>query len=164
MIWGDIGSREATEWSAFHPVLRAALDRLRQTDLQALDPGKYEWDGERMFLLIQEPQTAPKAERKPEAHRRYADIQLLIEGREWIGCARRTDRSAVVEDELETKDYALYEDPEDEIGLVMSPGSFAIFFPSDLHRPCVCVGAPESIKKAVVKIDLALLGEFQRNQ
>jgi len=164
MIWGDIGSEEAGEWSALHPVLGEALRRLRHTDLKALDPGKYEWDGDRMFLLVQRPQTAPKADRRPESHRRYADIQLLIEGREWIGCARRTDRSVVIEDELETNDYALYEDPEDEIGLAMRPGSFAIFFPSDLHRPCVCVDAPESIKKAVVKIDLTLLDGFRRDE
>jgi len=159
MIFGDIGMTKTEEFGALHPVLREALLRLERTDLKGMEAGKYEWDGDRLFLLVQEPDTAPKTAKRPESHRRYVDIQLLIEGEEWIGYARKTESHVVREDELDAKDYALYEDPEDEIGLILKPGKFAVFFPDDLHRPCVCLDAPLRIKKAVVKIDLSLLGK-----
>ncbi|MFC5700140.1 YhcH/YjgK/YiaL family protein [Cohnella faecalis] len=157
MIFGDTGMTKTGEFGALHPVLRDALLRLERTDLKGMEPGKYEWDGDRLFLLVQESVTAPKTAKKPESHRRYVDIQLLIEGEEWIGYARKSVSHLSCEDELDAKDYALYEDPEDEIGLILRPGKFAIFFPDELHRPCVCLEAPVRIKKAVVKIDLILL-------
>ncbi|MFC4307093.1 YhcH/YjgK/YiaL family protein [Cohnella boryungensis] len=157
MIFGDRGMLTAGELRALHPVLREALLKLAGTDLQALSPGKHEWDGERVFLLLQEMETAPKAEKKLESHRRYLDIQWLIEGEERIGYTRKSASHAVCEDELANKDYALYDDPADEMELTMKPGTFAIFFPEDLHRPGVCGEAPARIKKAVVKVDLELL-------
>jgi beta-galactosidase beta subunit len=42
--------------------------------------------------------------------------------------------------------------------LPMSPGSFAIFHPSDGHRPKIQNGANQSVYKLVIKIDRKLVG------
>jgi YhcH/YjgK/YiaL family protein len=157
MIFGDSSKLATREFDILHPVLREALLRLERTDLKPLAPGKYEWDGDRMFLLIQEMETAPKADKKLESHVRYIDIQYLIEGEEVIGYARQSADHIVCHDELETKDFALYEDPEEEMDLLLKPGTFAVFFPADLHRPGVVRSVPGKIKKAVVKISCDLL-------
>jgi biofilm protein TabA len=158
MIYGHLTTFTKQELDSLHPVLGKALLRLAETDLKALAAGKYEWDGDRLFLLIQEMETAPKSDKKLESHLRYVDIQYLIDGEEeTIGYVRRSERHIVSEDLLETKDIAFYEDTEEEMALILKPGMFTIFFPSDLHRPGVRRLEPASIKKAVVKVSLALL-------
>jgi len=41
--------------------------------------------------------------------------------------------------------------------LYMTPGSFAILLPNDVHRPCCAVDQPMPIRKVVVKVRVALL-------
>lgn len=36
--------------------------------------------------------------------------------------------------------------------LLMTPGTYAVFFPEDVHRPFCQAGEPAGIKKIVVKI------------
>jgi len=38
----------------------------------------------------------------------------------------------------------------------MEAGSFAVFFPWDIHRPACAINEPASIRKVVVKIRLSL--------
>lgn len=157
MIYADLTTTISQESAALHPVLQRALQHLFKMDVANAEPGKYALDGDNMFVLLQQFDTAPKASKKLEAHRQYIDIQYLISGEEWIGCARLTERHIIVEDQLAESDYALYAEAEDEIDLLLRPGMYAIFFPADLHRPGICKHSPSSIKKAVVKIKASLL-------
>lgn len=107
-----------------------------------------------MFMLIQEPLTAPNP--YLEAHAKYVDLQYLISGQEKIGHVRKTGSEEVVENHLSEKDYILYKHTGQETNIILEPGMFSVFFPNDLHRPCVNVGPEMKIKKAVVKIHLQL--------
>lgn len=157
MIVGDIANWEK-ERQAFSPVLQKAVEHIRTTDWEHLQPGKYEIDGENMFAVVQEIETVPKADRKAECHAKYIDVQYLISGQEEIiGVARASANHTVIEDELETSDYALYEEVQGEFDLVLYPGMFAVFFPSDLHRPGCSTTGGTRIKKAVIKVSMALL-------
>ena len=66
--------------------LAKALDYLTGTELETVEAGCVEIDGERVFALFQSYETKPENDR-PEAHRKYIDIQYLIEGEELIGVA-----------------------------------------------------------------------------
>lgn len=66
--------------------LAKALDYLTGTELETVEAGRVEIDGERVFALFQSYETKPENDR-PEAHRKYIDIQYLIEGEELIGVA-----------------------------------------------------------------------------
>jgi biofilm protein TabA len=158
MIVSDLTNWEY-EKEAFPTALRKGIEYLRDTDLQHLQPGKYEIDGEDMFVMIQEAETALKSERKFESHIKYIDIQYLISGEEEIiGYARKSSGNVITVNELETNDYALYEAAEGEMDLLLKPGMFAVFFPSDLHRPvCSSKTVGTKIKKAVIKVNIALL-------
>jgi hypothetical protein len=50
-----------------------------------VEPGRIEIDGNAIFALIQEYQTVPSEEKKPEAHRKYIDVQYVFQGSEIIG-------------------------------------------------------------------------------
>lgn len=130
--------------------LDLALDYLQKADLTGMAAGKYEICGEKVFVLIQEPDTRPRECARWESHRNYIDIQYLIEGAETIGfqqaAAMRTEEPYSAE-----KDIAFYRDNGKGFFVPLAPESFVICFPQDAHMPLVGAGEPCRIRKAVVK-------------
>jgi len=153
MIFGDLKHWKQEE-SAYMPVICQALEYLQSTDFTELAPGKYEIDGSRMFCLISESHTRDSAGLKAESHRAYMDVQFIVEGEEKIGFARLTDEQAVTLDILDQDDALLYDHLHDEMELILRTGTYAIFFPADIHRPGGKVRDAAPIKKAVIKIKL----------
>ena len=136
-------------------VLNQAIEYIKSQDLSALPAGKYPIEGDLMFALIQEPLTGHTP--YLEAHETYIDLQYLIAGEERIGVYRPLKVLEVIGNSLATKDVILYKHDEKETDIILQPGMFAVFFPSDLHRPCCNVGEEMKIKKVVVKIHKQLL-------
>lgn len=113
--------------------------------------GRYEIDGDHVFALVQSYNTAPAAEKKFEAHRIYADIQYIVAGTEIIQYAP----VSVLQPSMEydgKKDYLLFHDLPVTTSLRLSPGSFAIFYPRDGHKPCCSAESSSAIKKVVIKV------------
>lgn len=158
MIVSDLEAWKRQQ-AAFSPVLAKAVEYLAKQDFSKMEAGRYELDGDRMYAMVQEVTTEPKANRKPEAHDRYIDIQFLLEGEgEIIGVSRRNPDAIPSEDYLGSRDVAFYSDVTDESEVLLRPGMFAIFFPDDVHRPLCQVGETGStIRKVVIKIDTSLL-------
>ena len=127
-----------------------ALKYLRTTDFSRLENGRHEIDGDEMFLLLSDYDTKDPTECRIEAHRKYADVQYMIEGTEQVGYAPFDGRPSIT-DYDEKNDYILYK------GLVsymdFHEGMFAIFFPEDLHMPGVGK-AKSRVRKAVVKVKI----------
>ncbi len=130
------------------PCLNAVIDYLMQTDVGALPPGKTEIDGERLFVNIQVYETREEAEVKPEAHDRYVDLQMVLEGEEYIGLADRSSLGEPCDDP--PGDIVFYDAPFSK--MLFRPGTFGIFFPNDAHAPCISVHDRTIVKKAVFKI------------
>ncbi|GGD56458.1 YhcH/YjgK/YiaL family protein [Paenibacillus nasutitermitis] len=153
MIFGDLKYWKREE-AAFAPVIRQAMEYLQNTDFTELGPGKYEIEGSRMFCMISESHTRDIAELKAESHRAYMDVQYIIEGEEKIGFARLTDEQVATQDILEESDALLYDRLYDEMEFILRAGTYAIFFPADIHRPGGKIRDVAPIKKAVIKIKL----------
>jgi biofilm protein TabA len=139
------------------PPLRLALQHLNDTDFNALPAGNYDLSGKDIYVQVIDMTTRPAADCKAEVHRQYADVQFLVRGRERIGVAADTGAHAVAEDLLAERDLLFYANVADEATLTMRPGSFAVFMPSDVHRPGGAVDGPEPIRKVVMKVRVALL-------
>jgi len=88
-----------------------------------------------------------------ESHRRYIDVQALVEGEESIEVAG-IDRLRVTLDYVPDKDLVKYADSDFTSRLRMVPGDLAIFFPPDGHMPCLRLAeaSPVLVRKVVVKI------------
>ena len=155
MIFGHI-SNLAQEKAAISGILQAGLEYLAKTDFKSLAPGRYEIDGN-MYALVQEYATQPKEERKAERHEKYIDIQYIDQGEECIGFALLSDGCEVSEDKLAEKDAVFYKVVKDEIFLVMPAGTYAIFLPNDIHRPCCQHETAAQVRKVVLKIKAASL-------
>ena len=156
MISGHIGQLQDILPMVPAP-LRLALEHLRDTDFTALPAGNYDLQGKDIYVQVIDMNTKPVAECKAEVHRQYDDVQFLVTGRERIGMAVETGRHRIAEDLLAARDLLFYADVQDETTLTMRPGSFAVFMPSDVHRPGGAIDGPEPIRKVVMKVRVSLL-------
>ena len=115
-------------------------------------PGKYELDGRKVFVNLQEYSPKVFNPDKLEYHRKYIDIQLLLAGREEFYYAPLDGLETVMEYDPE-KDCGFARIPAPEAGtkFVLERGSFVLLLPEEGHLPGV--GDPSShVVKAVVKI------------
>ncbi len=134
--------------SNFEKAIRYVL----QADFAVMEPGKYIVDGDDLFAVVNEYTTKPPSECEPESHRDYADIQIMIAGRENFGYTPLDGQATTTPYDPE-KDVALYSIPEGALSYIaLGPGEFIVFFPSDIHQPEVYAGQPARVKKVVVKV------------
>jgi len=148
--------------SAYHPVIRQALAFLAKNDFQDFAPGKIDLIPGQLFCLLQEMDSVPFAEARPESHRQFIDIQYLSSGHERMGVSRvESGLHCVVDDRTPQQDIMFWQVEEEETQVTLTPGMFVIFFPEDIHRPCCHPqdGGITPLRKAVIKIDRALLEE-----
>ncbi|MEO5995549.1 MAG: YhcH/YjgK/YiaL family protein [Chitinophagaceae bacterium] len=125
---------------------------LKDQDLETIKPGKYPIDGEDVFASVSEQFNFELDKTTWESHRKYNDIQYVIKGGETIGITDPSTATVTV-DYNEMQDITFY----NAEGTLHSfqPGVFFIFFPQNLHRPCIKAGAADTVKKIVLKIRTA---------
>lgn len=139
-----------------------ALDFCREAASKEWVEDTYFLEGERLTAKVFSRETGPKEEKFPEVHRRYAEVQFMAEGEEYIGYYPDFGKNRIKEDCLKEKDTLYYEEnPEvQEIMLPMKAGCYAVFFPEDVHRPFCQMGKKQAVKRIVVKIDVDWLRQF----
>jgi biofilm protein TabA len=130
-----------------------ALKYISENKLEEFEVGRYEIDSDNVFILIQAYTTKPEVECKWEAHKKYIDIQYIIEGSECIGW-KPIKNLKVKQAYLNEKDVEIYNEVNKWVKLDMNTGDFAVFFPEDGHKPGCVNDIPMKLKKAVVKIKL----------
>ena len=157
MIMGHIDAKE-TECAYALPI-QEAIRYCRETDVSGLGESGISLREDAMVALICDRVTEVKEKKLPEVHRRYAELQFVAEGSEQIGYYPDRGDNEVFLDCLDEKDTLYYqENPKSgEIMLQMTPGTYAVFFPEDVHRPFCQVEEPARVKKIVVKIALDTL-------
>lgn len=134
-----------------HPQFADALAFLKKHEdtLPALAPGLYDINSSGAYASVSDYETKPVNEGFIEYHRKYIDIQILIEGREKIGIAHKDNCRET--EYLEEKDLGKLDGSADFI--TIDPHNFAIFFPQDGHMPQIsCSDKREQVKKVVFKI------------
>lgn len=167
MIYGNVNNEMIQQQIAVLPApLQSAIRFLKDTDLASHDPGKFdiELDGVPMILQVLDLSTAPRETLRPEIHRKNIDVQFLAAGGpEQAGYYSDDKTSMVDEDLLDTpRDILFYHNNPDvtEGTIQMTVGTYAIYFPWDVHIPAVQTGsAPAPIRKIVIKVPMdACLG------
>ena len=135
-------------YKAINERIAKGFDFLRTTDLNAIPSGKHDIDGDTIFALVQEYQTKPLNECKLESHKKFIDIQYMIRGEEMMGVTTQNNQKII--EVNEEKDYTFYEGTTSLVRV--SKGMFTIFFPDDLHQPCVQTESAAEVKKVVIKV------------
>lgn len=127
-----------------------AFHFLKSANLKELPLGIQELEGKHLFVNVQKYYGKDKSEAIFESHKKYIDIQYVIEGEEIIGLTT-IDKAKVKEQYKEDKDITFYDSDEMEY-LKATPENFFLFFPDDIHQPSITADDSIQIKKIVVKI------------
>jgi biofilm protein TabA len=137
----------AAKYAGLNFGLSEAFEFLDQPGLAALEDGKYEIMGDRVYAIVAHEDGRTLSDGKLEGHRKYIDVQYIISGDESMGWSPRDGLSPASEYDSE-KDLEFFEG-ESETVFKVPPGSFAVFIPTDAHLPLIGNGP---IHKVVVKI------------
>ena len=139
---------DAERYCALHPLFARAFEFLRHTDLKALAPGNHAVQGEDIFVIVEACAGRTRSEAKLECHRRYIDIQLVLEGIDEMGWKPVAECVNPSTDYDAARDIRFFNDAPSS-WIATPAGSFCLFFPDDAHAPLVSAGM---IRKVVVKI------------
>ncbi len=138
----------SSRFAPLHPLFPRAFEFIRNTDLLALEPGIYPIVGDDLFAIVENADGRSRADAQLECHRKYIDIQLVLEGTDEMGWKALVDCHNPVSDYSAEKDIQFFHDAP-ATWIVTPPGAFCIFFPEDAHAPLVSTG---HIRKVIFKI------------
>ncbi len=117
MMMGEVQSLPS---AGLHPALQDALTLALAARPQEKAPGRYELQGDNIFMNVMTFNTQSPVEKKAELHEQYIDIQLLLNGEERIlfgmaGTARQC------EEFHHEDDYQLCSAIENEQTIILKP-------------------------------------------
>ena len=125
--------------------------RLRIESLVAGDSGKVELPGG-VFAIEQVYYTKPRAEGFFESHKKYIDVQVIVEGVEEMEVAD-ISHLTVSEPYLAERDLIKYADLATASILKLGSGAAAVFYPTDGHMTTLQLeGGSKLVRKTVVKV------------
>lgn len=134
-------------YKGIHTAVDQALDYISgKTDFSKLEIGRHKIS-DQLDAIIDEYETQTSDGSLYEAHRQFIDVQVMLSGDEYMGVLPLANQTPV-QAYNEEKDFALYQVAGQMIHV--KKGMFIIFFPTDLHMPCI--GTPaRKIRKLVMK-------------
>lgn len=146
MIFDDL--KNALRYHALHPGFRRGFEFLSRSGLAQLEGGRHELEGDRLFALVNRDPGRGHEGARLEAHRKYIDIQFLVDGCEEIGWRSTPECQQITEAYDDARDLMFFGDvPQSWINLPV--GKFMIFYPEDAH---VSLAARGDNLKVVIKV------------
>ncbi len=133
---------------------KIAFEWLRSEKWKSLAVGTYEIKGREVYAMVQEYDSRSLDVAKYEKHKKYADVQMVIEGQELM--ISTTDDSIIgtsldgFDSEKDIIFFSTYTKGASKI--VMDPGLVCVLFPEDAHIPCVVYKTSQKIHKLVIKV------------
>ena len=109
-------------------------------------------DGECLFMNFAAYETHAADTAFFEAHRRYADVMVMIEGEETIYVKNTAALSNVTKEYDAAKDCLFADLDADATPVRLTAGSFVVLFPQDAHAPGCDADGKASVKKIVGKV------------
>lgn len=149
--------KNAKKYYELSKELQMGLEYLEKTDFSKIQDGRYEILGDDVFVIVQT--YIPKSidEGIFEAHKKYIDIQFIVEGEEQIGVANIENFNDAAP-YSEEKDITFFSEDCQSSFINLKANEFAIFTPNDAHMPSILVSSSENnnmgnsyVKKVVVK-------------
>ncbi len=133
-----------------------AIEFLRNEGWRGHADGTIPVDGERVYGMLQSYTTKVPQDTVPfEGHRKYIDIQYMIDGQEtiyWTQTAGLTPTKPYDE----AKDIWFSQSSRGNASAaVITTGQLVVLFPEDAHAPTHVAGSPTPVRKIVMKVSVA---------
>lgn len=147
MIYGNINHEKT--YSNIDKDLLTCFEFAKNNKLVEFEKGSHVIDGDDIFVNIVGYETCEKEDRFWEAHKKYIDVHLMLDGSE------RIDLNFI-----ENLDQKEYEEEGDFLPLEgdhssyveLKKGDFLVCYPEDAHMTAIKVNEKENIKKAIFKV------------
>lgn len=141
----------AEKYFCVHPSFEKAFSALRSIDSNTPD-GRITVDKDNVFINLSEYTNKNINDCVFESHKKYIDIQFVINGSELIDITEEKNLE-FTDNRLDTDDIAFLGNSEVFSRAYLSEGIFVVIFPGEAHKPCI---SPEEegvkVRKAVAKI------------
>ena len=109
-------------------------------------------DSDNVFMNMPAYETHGLEKAVMEAHIKYVDVMVMIEGRETIYVKNTERLQDVYSPYEEGRDALLAHMDEDVTAVDMQPGDFLVLLPQDAHAPGCHPGQPCKVKKIIGKV------------
>ncbi len=131
-------------------VIMKALAYLKEHPSES---GKVVLEEDKLFLNYDKYRTSSEVGKAFEAHRKYVDLQIMLEGSEMHGVMPLDRGNLATTDEYdEVRDIEFFDTVSEYSRIILSPGEFVVYFPDDCHKPGCSIGADTEVSKVVAKI------------
>lgn len=151
MIYDTIDNLK--QYVCMHKHFADVLRFLESAPISGRSDGKYEINDQGAYVIIDTYDTKDVSDCFIECHRKYIDVQVVIEGIERVGVCQRAACKAFPYDE--EMDFQKLKGDADL--LMLGAGGFMIFYPDDAHMPKVRYGTSSGpVKKAVFKVPVQI--------
>ena len=152
MIVTNVNAPEFEKYALTHPRFALAFEEVKKILAEGIEDGKHIIDGDNLFVNVMSYESKPTDNSVFEVHKKYIDIQVVLEGEEIIGF-----------DALEALEVTKpYSDEADcmlcALGNTYDPikfckGKITIIFPEEPHAPGIAINnTPSKVKKAIFKV------------
>lgn len=146
MILTNLQSTDRIE--NLHPLFKKLFDYVKTHDLLKAPLGRIVLDGDNLFINNDEAICRSVDEQVMEIHRKYIDVQIVLEGEESVGWKPLNEIQHISKAYNEVLDFELSDDKPSTYFHV-TPGQIYILFPEDPHAPIIGEG---KIRKAIGKV------------
>ena len=162
MFYGNINNEFFDKQCNLMPKpLALCLKYLKENDMTKAEAGVFDLKlgNSNCILQVLDLQTNDRNNLRPEIHRKYIDVQFLASGGPEEAAFWSDDCSLEVDENLLStkRDILFYKNSNTikEGRIYLTPGTYACYFPWDVHVPAIKVGKEEKpIRKIVIKIPL----------
>lgn len=130
--------------------INEALKYLKNTDITTLELGKHvinDW----LYINVQEYMSKPLSECRFESHRKYVDIQMMINGVEAIETCD-IDKLEGETEYSDEQDVMFWKQKPNQMRSVITNNAYVILYPQNAHMPCIAIDKPAKIRKLVAKV------------
>ncbi len=144
-------NERASDYLGIHPNLDEALRRITPEFLSSLGTDRVDILPGEVWCTKFTYETVPESESFFEAHEKFLDIHLMLQGCERVEIASPSGLQRF-ESKPENDFFAYH--GEGTHKLVLSVGDFLVVWPDDAHKIKMMLQQPETVTKAVFKVKI----------
>ena len=142
----------ARDYLGIHPNLDLALERITPEFLSSLGEERVDIIPGEVWCTKFSYETIRDEESFFEAHEKFLDIHLMMDGSERVEVAPPDTLEQF--QSVPENDFYAYRG-EGHYKMVLSPGDFLVVFPADAHKIKMQVDGPKTVTKAVFKVKIS---------
>ena len=114
--------------------------------------GRYEFEGG-AYANAETYETVESKDKQFEAHRKFIDVQIIVEGQETIEVADVNSPEFEVTVPY-VHDIVFMNGPVKSRKIELQEGEFCVLYPQDAHKPCTNLDGSHKVKKIVIKLPI----------